>query len=140
METTSGGGELDSLNPNHIIVAVLGALGLWLAQRLAGKAAVQTALNQGFDVLYKRQAAVIDELRATIREERIQHAAEIETMRRGQQELRDHVADLTEGMEAMASEMAKRGVTLPRLPVRFHEEGAPPLIAAILEQSARDEV
>lgn len=135
----AGGGVFEDLSPNSILIAAIGGAGLWLAQRLAGKAAVQAALNSGFDVLYKRQEATIKMLEGVIREERTRHAEAVSAMRQEQQELRDHVADLTEGMENMAAEMAKRGIALPRLPQRFHESGAPPLIAAILEQGGRDE-
>lgn len=48
------------------ITGVMGACGIWLANRLIGKAAVQTSLSGGFKILFEEQRAMISMLHETI--------------------------------------------------------------------------
>jgi hypothetical protein len=60
-----------------VATAALGALGLWLAQRLLGKAAFQQALTSGFQTLMERAEALHAEERAAWHGERLQLRGEI---------------------------------------------------------------
>jgi len=89
-----------------IASAVFGALGLWWANRLMGKAAFQTAINQGFD-----------ELTNQLQEERKQLLAEIESGRaRGRAEraeLADKIADLVRTVEGLKALLRAHGIDIP---------------------------
>lgn len=59
-----------------LATAVVGAVGLWLAQRVLGKAAFQTAINDGFAKLTTDLQEERDRLRAEIDAERKAFVAE----------------------------------------------------------------
>lgn len=104
--------------------AVFGALGLWLANRLMGKAAFQTAINQGFD-----------ELTNQLQEERKQLLAEIELGRaRGRAEraeLADKIADLVRTVEGLKALLRAHGIDIP------DSHGPADIEAMVLGQEAR---
>ena len=89
-----------------VVSAVLGALGLWLANRVMGKAAFQTAINQGFEALTNQ-----------LQEERSQLLAEIENGRaRGRAEraeLTDKIADLVRTVEGLKALLRAHGIDVP---------------------------
>lgn len=89
-----------------IVSAVLGAMGLWLANRVMGKAAFQTAINQGFEALTNQ-----------LQEERKQLLAEIEMGRaRGRAEraeLADKIADLVRTVEGLKALLRAHGIDIP---------------------------
>ncbi len=82
--------------------AVFGALGLWWANRIMGKAAFQTAINQGFD-------ALTDQLQ----EECKQLLAEIENGRAERAELADKTADLVRTVEGLKALLRAHGIDIP---------------------------
>jgi len=86
--------------------AVFGALGLWWANRIMGKAAFQTAINQGFEALTNQ-----------LQEERSQLLAEIESGRaRGRAEraeLADKIADLVHTVEGLKALLRAHGIDIP---------------------------
>ena len=89
-----------------VVSAVLGAMGLWLANRVMGKAAFQTAINQGFEALTNQ-----------LQEERSQLLAEIEMGRaRGRAEraeLADKIADLVRTVEGLKALLRAHGIDIP---------------------------
>ena len=107
-----------------IASAVLGALGLWLANRVMGKAAFQTAINQGFEALTNQ-----------LQEERKQLLAEIELGRaRGcaeRAELADKIADLVRTVEGLKALLRAHGIDVP------DTHGPEEIAAMVLSQEAR---
>ena len=85
-----------------IVSAVLGAMGLWLANRVVGKAAFQTAINQGFEALTNQ-----------LQEERKQLLAEIEMGRAERAELADKIADLVRTVESLKALLRAHGIDVP---------------------------
>lgn len=106
-----------------MITTAFGAAGLWLAQRMMGKAAFQNAINTGFSSLLDQlqeeratyQAAVTslrEELkveRAARHDEQIKTAAEIA-------QLRGDVMNLTQAKLSLEELLRRSGVEIPRPP------------------------
>lgn len=107
-----------------VVSAVLGALGLWLANRIMGKAAFQTAINQGFEALTNQ-----------LQEERSQLLVEIENGRaRGRAEraeLADKIADLVRTVEGLKALLRAHGIDVP------DTHGPEEIAAMVLSQEAR---
>ena len=107
-----------------VVSAVLGALGLWLANRIMGKAAFQTAINQGFEALTNQ-----------LQEERSQLLAEIENGRaRGRAEraeLADKIADLVRTVEGLKALLRAHGIDVP------DTHGPEEIAAMVLSREAR---
>lgn len=59
-----------------LATATIGGAGLWLAQRVLGKAAFQTAINDGFSKLTQELQEERDRLRSDAEVERVKLAAE----------------------------------------------------------------
>lgn len=59
-----------------LATAAIGAIGLWLAQRVLGKAAFQTAISEGFNKLTDQLQEERERLTREIAAERAQHEAE----------------------------------------------------------------
>ncbi|TXH31616.1 MAG: hypothetical protein E6Q94_07770 [Burkholderiaceae bacterium] len=89
-----------------VVSAAFGALGLWWANRVLGKAAFQTAINQGFEALTNQ-----------LQEERSQLLAEIENGRaRGRAEraeLASKIADLVHTVEGLKALLRAHGIDVP---------------------------
>lgn len=102
--------------------AVFGALGLWWANRIMGKAAFQTAINQGFEALTNQ-----------LQEERSQLLAEIENGRaRGRAEraeLASKIADLVHTVEGLKALLRAHGIDVP--------DGPEEIAAMVLSQEDR---
>lgn len=98
-----------------VATAALGAFGLWLAQRMLGKAAFQTAINSGFkdltDQLQEERAA----MRQEMTDERIKSAA-VEAQLRGE------IINLTQVIEGLKNILRENGIPVPskhQAPVDF---------------------
>lgn len=76
--------------------AVIGAFGLWLANRLLGKAAFQQAMNAGFQVLMERAEALHAEERRSWHEERLS--------------LRGQILNLTQTIASQNAALRRAGI------------------------------
>lgn len=89
-----------------VVSATLGAFGLWLANRMLGKAAFQTAINSGFDKLtdqlQEERAALLKERN----EERVAWAAE-------RAQLRGEIINLTQAVESLKAYLRRNGLDIP---------------------------
>lgn len=107
-----------------VVSAVFGALGLWWANRVLGKAAFQTAINQGFEALTNQ-----------LQEERVQLLAEIEQGRtRGREEraaLTEKINELVRTVEGLKSLLRAHGIDVP------DGHGPEEIAAMVLSQEAR---
>jgi hypothetical protein len=79
-----------------VIAAAFGAAGVWLAQRVMGKAAFQTAINSGFSTLLEQVQADRRELKAELAMQRHECAMELNQLRGELNNSRQIVASLTE--------------------------------------------
>lgn len=86
--------------------AGIGAFGLWLANRMLGKAAFQTAINSGFkeltDQLQEERQALMAELSA----ERLANHQE-------RTQLRGEVSQLRQVVESLKNLLRRHGVDIP---------------------------
>lgn len=87
--------------------AIMGAFGLWLANRLMGKAAFQSAIGDGFNKLTDQLQEERAELRRQMNEERIRAAAE-------HAELRGEIINLTQVVEGLKSILRRHGIPVPK--------------------------
>lgn len=77
-----------------LATATVGAVGLWLAQRVLGKAAFQTAINDGFSKLTQDLQEERDRLTKEIAAERIAWADERATLKGRIRQLEQTLASL----------------------------------------------
>ncbi len=119
------------------VSAALGAFGLWLANRMLGKAAFQTAINSGFkdlvDQLQEERKAsqdIIHSMRQEWDAERITTAAE-------RAQLRGEIINLTQTVESLKSWFRTQGIPVPRS--KAHELITPEHVMVELKQDGRDE-
>ena len=89
-----------------VMGAALGALGLWLANRLLGKAAFQTAINDGFAKLTEQLQEERDGYRRSLDAERLSWAGERAT-------LRGEIRNLMQSIESLKSALRRHGVPIP---------------------------
>lgn len=89
-----------------VIGAALGACGLWLASRMMGKAAFQTAINSGFTELTKQVREERDFFRKQLSDERIAWAAE-------RAEFNGKVLNLTQSIESLKHLLIRNGIPVP---------------------------
>lgn len=87
--------------------AALGAFGLWLANRLLGKAAFQTAINDGFAKLTKELQEERDVYRRELTKERIEWAGERAT-------LQGEIRNLMQSIESLKNELRRHGIAIPQ--------------------------
>lgn len=87
--------------------AVFGAFGLWLANRLMGKAAFQTAIGDGFVKLTNELQEERLELRKQMNDERLRVAAE-------HAELRGEIINLTQVVEGLKRILRQNGIPIPK--------------------------
>lgn len=88
--------------------AALGAFGLWLANRMMGKAAFQTAINQGFQALTDQLQEERTALNRMIMDERIAWEAE-------RAQLRGEIINLTQTVESLKHLLERHGIPIPGL-------------------------
>jgi hypothetical protein len=88
--------------------AVAGACGLWVANRMMGKAAFQTAINSGFekltDQLQEERKALTDQLDA----ERLAWSSE-------RAQLRGDIINLTQAVESLKAYLRRNGLDIPEV-------------------------
>ncbi len=89
------------------IGGVLGAFGLWLANRTLGKAAFQTAMNDGFSKLLDQ----LQEEREIIRKEFAAYRI-ISDAERAQ--LRGEVINLTQAFNGLKNLLRRKGIEIPK--------------------------
>lgn len=119
--------DIPALVQGGAITAAIGAVGLWLANRMAGKAAVQAALNQGFEKLYT-------ELHAQLVEERKQRNADRIRYEATTSQLQGEINNLTQALESLKHELRRHNIPIPLL------RSPPPASGFIvLEQEALDD-
>lgn len=109
-----------------VVAAALGAAGLWLANRLVGKAAIQAQLNIQFkdftDQLQEERTEMKkawDAERTMWREEKVAWAGE-------RAQLRGEIINLTQAIESLKSYLRRNGLDVP-------EAHTPPTDFIILE-------
>jgi len=88
------------------VTALIGALGVWLAQRVLGKAAFQQAINDGFQKLATELRKDNEALRAELAEKELAHA-------RQAAELRGQIINLTQANESLKSALRRAGIPIP---------------------------
>lgn len=88
------------------IGAAVGAFGLWIANRMLGKAAIQTALNASF----KEFTDQLQEERKTLLEER---TAERLVWAKRDAELRGEIINLTQTIESLKALLRRNGIDVP---------------------------
>jgi cation transport regulator ChaB len=89
-----------------LVSAGLGAFGLWLANRMLGKAAFQTAINAGFKDLTDQLQEERKDLQSRWDAERVAWAAE-------RAQLRGEIINLTQAVESLKSLLRRRGIDVP---------------------------
>jgi hypothetical protein len=89
-----------------LATATVGGFGLWLANRLLGKAAVQSSLNASFkdftDQLQEERKEMVAERTA----ERLAWAAE-------RAQLRGEIINLTQAVESLKAHLRRAGLAIP---------------------------
>ncbi len=104
--------RLHGLEPSWIsaasgaVVALIGAVGVWLAQQAMGKAAFQNAINSGFKDLLDQVNQDREHLQKTLDRERLQSAAEIA-------QLRGEVINLTQVVEGLKGILRAHHIAVP---------------------------
>lgn len=88
------------------IGAALGAFGLWLANRMLGKAAFQTAINAGFKELTDQLQEERDFFRRQLTAERIAWSAE-------RSDFTGQIRDLRQSIESLKALLRRNGVEVP---------------------------
>lgn len=98
-----------------LVGALLGAAGLWFANRLLGKAAFQTAINHGFkeltDQLQEERRGLMAELSA----ERMANSAE-------RSQMRGEISNLRQVVESLKNVLRMNGLPIPE--DAYHGSGA----------------
>ncbi|MDZ4373815.1 MAG: hypothetical protein U1C74_20665 [Phenylobacterium sp.] len=89
-----------------VVAAALGAFGLWLANRMLGRAAFQTAINEGFNKLTDQIQEERDALRKELLDERVARAAK-------EAELYGAILNLTQTVESLKSLLRRAGIPIP---------------------------
>jgi hypothetical protein len=113
---TMPAGDVGGVDPAHAggllgwlggaVTAGLGAFGLWLANRTLGRAAFQTAMNDGFSKLTDQLQEERKEMQARWDAERIAWAAE-------RAQLRGEIINLTQAVESLKSLLRRSGIQVP---------------------------
>lgn len=99
-----------------IVAAALHQLGLWLASRLAGKAAVQEAINKGFAELMEARDRENAELRGD--NARLRQLLLDRDILHGRQiaQLRGHIMNLTQALQSRDATLRRQGIQIPEAP------------------------
>lgn len=105
-----GGIDVTQSGPLTVVIGVvsaaLGAFGLWLANRMLGKAAFQTAINSGFQALTDQLQEERKEMQARWDLERINWAAT-------EAQLRGEIINLTQAIESLKAYLRRKGLDVP---------------------------
>lgn len=98
---------MDNLDPvGTALAAAIGAAGLWVANRLLGKAAFQQAINDGFAKLLKVQQEENAQLREEMSAREVIHARQIAS-------LRGHIMNLTQALQSRDAILRRSGIPIP---------------------------
>lgn len=89
-----------------VLGAALGAFGLWLANRMLGKAAFQTAINSGFRDLTDQLQEERNFFRHQLAAERVAWATE-------RADLGGQIRNLTQALESLKQHLARNGIPVP---------------------------
>ena len=119
--------DIPALVQGGAFTAVVGAIGLWIANRAMGKAAVQASLNAGFEKLYAELHAQNKDLKRELNAERVAHAA---TRAR----LDGDVANLRQAMRSLENHLRRQGIPMPADYVPFTADSPPSSFITVLEQ------
>lgn len=96
-----------------LATATVGAIGLWLAQRVLGKAAFQTAINDGFSKLTTDLQEERDRLQASMKVEREAWAAERVAWSTERNSLQGEIRNLQQKLSSLMSHMQRQGMPMP---------------------------
>lgn len=133
MRSLALAGDVGHVDPAHaglltavagFLGAVVGACGLWLANRLMGKAAFQSAINDGFAKLTDQLQEERDGYRKALDAERLTWAGERAT-------LKGEIRNLMQAIESLKAELRRHGVPIPE-----GQRPAPEVGALIIESNA----
>ena len=115
-----------------LVGTVMGSVGLWLANRLMGKAAFQTAINAGFAALTQELQEERNALRRELTEARVHWDAE-------RAQLRGEIGNLTATIEGLKELLRRNGIPVPeRRKTHFDPANeTPPMM--ILPPTGRDQ-
>lgn len=105
--------------------AVFGGFALWAANRLMGRAAFQTAINDGFNKLTEQLQEERNQALNELQAERVAWAAE-------RAELKGEIRGLTQAVESLHRELVRHGIPLPQ---QSRAGRSPELGATILDRS-----
>jgi cell division septum initiation protein DivIVA len=104
-------GDVPGLDPAHatgilgwlggLATATVGAIGLWLAQRVLGKAAFQTAINDGFSKLTADLQEERDRLTKEVAAERQAFAADRLVWSEEKAQLKGRIRQLEQQLESL---------------------------------------
>lgn len=100
----SSGGPLVALA--GVVGAAIGGFALWLANRLLGKAAIQTALNASFKEF-------TDQLQEERKELLAERTAERLAWAKRDSELRGEIINLTQTIESLKALLRRNGIDVP---------------------------
>lgn len=128
-------GDMGSVDPTHSsaltamagsLGAIIGAFGLWIASRMMGKAAFQTAMNDGFAKLMAAQASVNEELQRTMAADRLALSTERLAWAGERASLKGEIRNLMQALDSLKSELRRHGIAIPegRFADRAPEAGA----------------
>ncbi len=115
MRALAVAGDVGGIDPAHpslltaiagLFGAALGAVGLWLANRLLGKAAFQTAINDGFAKLLQAQQSESESLRGELEAARVSWAAQRATFE-------GEIRNLVQAVESLKAELRRHGIPIP---------------------------
>lgn len=91
-----------------VVGAALGAFGLWLANRMLGKAAIQTALNTMAKDLIDQLQEERAEMKRAWDADRLAGAAR-------EAQLRGEIINLTQAVESLKAHLRRKGIDVPEL-------------------------
>ncbi|MBX3482555.1 hypothetical protein [Phenylobacterium sp.] len=96
-----------------LATATVGALGLWLAQRVLGKAAFQTAINDGFAKLTAELQEERDQLKRELAAEHDRIQAERVTWATDRASMLGEIRNLKQLVQSLKALLRKHGVAIP---------------------------
>lgn len=116
-----------------VVGAVMGSLGLWLANRMMGKAAFQTAINDGFAKLTKELQEERDGYRAELVASRSAWAEERVIWSADRASLKGEIRNLMQSIESLKSVLRGHGIPIPDARPRAEPDAG----ATIIEGDAK---
>jgi len=93
--------------------AAVGAVGLWLANRVLGKAAFQEAINQGFSSLLKAVQEERNSLEKEVEKLRLDLANKEKQHQSDREEMRGEIRQLKQMIQSLEAHITRNGLELP---------------------------